>query len=171
MAIHGDNVSSNFSFQLGKASCSRKLSRTCISWTALCLLALYIISTTNAQTFQYSRGWTNGKRSGPTGGAPAVGLVDLDNGYLSPEGSDLGLAFPGHIQMNLSPQARLRTLDYNQYLARKLGVGSSGNLNTRKQPLWFGTILGMDSADSSAPSSQTSSGSSSNNPSGTATDF
>ncbi|ODM93598.1 Pro-corazonin [Orchesella cincta] len=171
MAIRGDSISSSLPFPLGKSSYSRKFSRTYMSWTALCVLSLYIIATAHAQTFQYSRGWTNGKRSGPTGGAPAVGLVDLENAYLAPEASDLGLTFPGHIQMNLSPQARLRTLDYNQYLARKLGVGSTGNLNTRKQPLWFGTIMGMDTADSSAPASQTASGSSSSNPSGTSTDF
>lgn len=88
----------------------RKCPRWVVSWSIVCLAVLSIIATSHAQTFQYSRGWTNGKRSGPV--AP-IGLVDLENGYLNPEMSELDL-LPGHIQMSLSPQARLRTLDYNQ---------------------------------------------------------
>lgn len=89
---------------------NRKCPRGLPSLSILCLAVLTIIATAQAQTFQYSRGWTNGKRSGL---ASPIGLLDLENGYLNPEMSELSL-LPGHLQMNLSPQARLRTLDYNQ---------------------------------------------------------
>lgn len=87
------------------------------------LVMLMLVVSAEAQTFQYSRGWTNGKRSGGGGngvggggvyGGPSsvLGPYDLEaNGLLSTDPLEVILP-PGHLQMSLNPALRLRPGDY-----------------------------------------------------------
>jgi hypothetical protein len=77
---------------------------------------LYLVVSAEAQTFQYSRGWTNGKRSGMNlgplgvyGGASSVlGPYDLEaNGILGSDPLEVIIP-PGHLQMSLNPNLRHR---------------------------------------------------------------
>jgi hypothetical protein len=69
-----------------------------------------MLASSEAQTFQYSRGWTNGKRSGVIGMSP---YEAIESGLVGVDPLDVIIP-PGRLQMNLVPQGRFRSVDYNQ---------------------------------------------------------
>lgn len=100
----------------------RKLS-TGILWKSVVVLLVVVIAVCEAQTFQYSRGWTNGKRSRgmenryPSGPGPAQPF-DIDVGVVEVPIDDV----PVPLRINLSPQLRTRSTDYNQVRGGRLVV-------------------------------------------------
>lgn len=115
-------------------------------------MLIMMVASCQAQTFQYSRGWTNGKRSGPNPvpvgypyGPGSSQLVDLENSMMGVPLEEPSLAMPG-LHVNMNSQGRVRPVDFSQFLNRR--AGGSG-LNSRKQPVWIGTVLGLDQENNS----------------------
>ncbi|OXA38095.1 uncharacterized protein LOC110862025 [Folsomia candida] len=129
----------------------RKPKEAWARWGLLLLVGATLLATAEAQTFQYSRGWTNGKRSGGYG---VGGPYDLGTGEGMLGVDPLEVIIPpGHLQMSLNPQSRYRAGEYTQYLVKR----SATLGNTKNKPMWIGTIVGMDTGvDGAGGSSITS---------------
>lgn len=90
----------------------RKPKEAWARWGLLLLVGATLLATAEAQTFQYSRGWTNGKRSGGYG---VGGPYDLGTGEGMLGVDPLEVIIPpGHLQMSLNPQSRYRAGEYTQ---------------------------------------------------------
>jgi len=129
-------------------------SMSTFTWRVALLAAALILIGCHGQTFQYSRGWTNGKRGGSyaapaaplsassSGSGQAGQVFDVDAGGLVGAGSlEDSTAQSGTFHM-LAPEVpqgsrlRLRDRDYYQ-LQRKLGSGVNSSNNNRKPPVWI----------------------------------
>ncbi|CAG7838673.1 unnamed protein product [Allacma fusca] len=144
----------HFSSNSGSPSVSSQSKQKIINgvfWKALLVMLVVIVASCQAQTFQYSRGWTNGKRSGssPVGYTYGQGLsqlVDLENSLVGVPLEEPSVAMPG-LHMNLNTQGRVRPADFSQFLNRR--VGGNPATNNRKQPIWTGTVLGLEQENNS----------------------
>jgi len=94
--------------------------RGLLTWKSVALLVVLMVVSSEAQTFQYSRGWTNGKRNGGMSVSP---YEAVESGLVGVGVDPMDMIIPpGHLQMNLVPQGRFRSLDYNQVKRYNKGI-------------------------------------------------